>query len=230
LFEYGEWDHVCSQEEEEEGRERQDKERLVIDPKERMLGEQDQAAARAAANSRALVALAAKGFAMAPPPAQDPPLHRCSLNDPDGTEHIHMGDIDALNEHVLRDAKQQGRQANVTFNASGKMRIQADEELGSRTGRYSWGQNGTEVFIKCTVAKDVKSRQVQLSTTSKSVRLVVQGKVVCEGPTHQPILSDESKFVIEDGPHESTGRLLTMTLRKRDDSSANQLLEVRHQG
>ena len=215
MFEYGEWDHVCSQEEEEEGRERQDKERLVIDPKERMLGEQDQAAARAAANSRALVALAAKGFAMAPPPAQDPPLHRCSLNDPDGTEHIHMGDIDALNEHVLRDAKQQGRQANVTFNASGKMRIQADEELGSRTGRYS---------------KDVKSRQVQLSTTSKSVRLVVQGKVVCEGPTHQPILSDESKFVIEDGPHESTGRLLTMTLRKRDDSSANQLLEVRHQG
>lgn len=46
---------------------------------------------------------------MAPPPDKDPPLHRCSLNDPDGTEHIHMGDIDAHNEHVQRDAKHQGR-------------------------------------------------------------------------------------------------------------------------
>lgn len=66
-FEYGKWGHVCSQEEEllqeeEEGREPQDKERVTINPKERKLGEQDPAAARAAANSRALAALNTKGL------------------------------------------------------------------------------------------------------------------------------------------------------------------------
>ena len=58
--------------------------------------------------------------------------------------------------------------------------------------RRRWGQNNTEVTIKCRVPEGTKSRQVQLVTASQSIKLIVMGDVVCGGQLQRPIISDES--------------------------------------
>jgi len=124
--------------------------------------------------------------------------------------------VEMHNEHTLRDAKQQGRQGNVVFGDDGKVRILSEDEMGARAAKYWWGQNNTEVTIKCRVDADVKARHVLLATTSNSVKLHVKGAAVCEGALHRPIISDETTYALDDTPE---GRLLTVTLTKARETS-----------
>jgi hypothetical protein len=99
--------------------------------------------------------------------------------------------------------------------------IKTDDDMGGATDRYTWGQNEREVLIKCRVPAGTKSRGVQLTTTSQSIRLLVLGKAVCDGRLHAPILSDETLYALDDlpaGASESGERLLTVTMTKRDET------------
>ena len=107
----------------------------------------------------------------------------------------------------------------MVFGKNGKVEILDDDRMGGKADLYWWGQNNTEVTIKCHVSQGVRSKAVQLSAASHTVKLVVDGKVVCHGPTCEPILPDESTFVLEDTPN---GRLLTVTLVKAKETSGNE--------
>ena len=54
-----------------------------------------------------------------------------------------------------------------------------------------------------------------LATKSQSVKLVVNGETICDGPLHRPIISDESMFTLEDGGSPAE-RLLVVTMTKAD--------------
>jgi len=115
-------------------------------------------------------------------------------------------------EHIMRDAKQQGNQGNLVMNPeTGKLEIKGDDDMGGVAGKYWWGQNEKEVVVKCKVAAHVKSKAVRLSPASKSLKLVVDGEEICNGPLHRAIIADESTFSLEDTPD---GRLLVVTLVK----------------
>merc|ERR1740117_1488990 len=133
---------------------------------------------------------------------------------PDGK----MADDSIVNEQIMRDAKQQGRQGNLIMEG-GRMVIVDDDAMGGKAALYSWGQNETEVLFKHS-AKELSSRQVNLHTTSKRVRLIVKGEMICEGELHKSIISDESTFIIEDAP--GGERLLTVTLTKAEKTSGNE--------
>jgi hypothetical protein len=54
------------------------------------------------------------------------------------------------------------------------------------------------VIIKAIVSPNVRSKMVQLSTTSQSISLVVHGETIISGKLHKPIISDETTYVLED--------------------------------
>jgi hypothetical protein len=130
-----------------------------------------------------------------------------------------QADVDLINEQTLRDAKQQGLQGNIAFGKDGRARIVSEYEMGGSTDKYAWGQNEKEVHIKCLVPAGTKSRGVQMTTTSETMKLLVLNQVICSGRLHKPILSDESLFALEDAPGDPEGRrMLTVTLTKREET------------
>ena len=117
----------------------------------------------------------------------------------------------------MRDAKAQGNQGNLVMDPKlGRMVIKTDDEMGGQgpNGKYWWGQNEKEVVIKCRVASRVKGKNVQLVSKSQSVKLSVNGEVVCEGKLHQPVIADESMYLLEEDKTEVGKKLLIVTMAK----------------
>jgi hypothetical protein len=132
-----------------------------------------------------------------------------------------MADVEEINEQTLRDAKQQGKQGNVIFNKdTGRLEIHSDDDMGGEAPYYSWGQNEKEVLLKRYVAPSTKGSQVKLTTTSKSIKLTLDGHVLCDGALHNPIISDESTFSLE--KNEFGGKQLVVTLVKRTETHGNE--------
>lgn len=124
-------------------------------------------------------------------------------------------------EHTMRDAKNQGNQGNMVMDeATGKMVIKTDDEMGGVAANYWWGQNEKEVLIKCHVASHIKSRHIMLKSASQSVKLIVEGTTICDGPLLRPIISDESTWSLDDAPDGQ--RLLTVTMTKATPSKGQE--------
>ena len=116
-------------------------------------------------------------------------------------------------EHLMRNAKQQGNQGNLVMDKkTGKMVLKSADDMGGKAATYWWGQTDNEVTIKCHVASSIKSKAVKLTTTSTSVKLIVDGATICNGPLLRQIISDESTWSLEDVDSET--RLLTVTMQK----------------
>ena len=122
------------------------------------------------------------------------------------------------NNFLMHDAKSADNGGNVILDKGGRARVMTDDSMGGEAEGYRWGQNESELTIKVAgLPAGLKGKDVSLTTTSKSIKLLVQGAPVCVGSLYLPILSDESTFVVEDDK-ESGGstRLLIVTLTKRD--------------
>ena len=97
-----------------------------------------------------------------------------------------MADIELHNEHLLRVAKDQGRQGNVVYdNTTGKLAIMDEFACGGEADLYQWGQNNWEVHLRIYVMTDTGKRDVKLHTTTQSIRLEVDGLVFSMNCTGQ---------------------------------------------
>lgn len=132
-----------------------------------------------------------------------------------------MADIELHNEHLLRVAKDQGRQGNVVYdNTTGKLAIMDEFACGGEADLYQWGQNNWEVHLRIYVMTDTGKRDVKLHTTTQSIRLEVDGLVFIDGKLHRPIISDETTYEFSDNM-EVGGRILTVTMRKMKETRGN---------
>mmetsp|Transcript_22025 Transcript_22025/g.36380 ORF Transcript_22025/g.36380 Transcript_22025/m.36380 type:complete len:331 (-) Transcript_22025:331-1323(-) len=119
------------------------------------------------------------------------------------------------NDHVMHQAKYDGNQGNVVLTPNGSAVLRDDDSMGGRTSNYEWGQNETEVTVKCKAPKGLKARDVRLRAASKHLKFEVGGKVVVDGQLHRQIIADESTYSIEDDATSGEGeRLVVLTLVK----------------
>ena len=133
-----------------------------------------------------------------------------------------MADVEMHNEHLLRDAKAQGKQGNVIYDSNTGRLVMMDEmACGGEADLYQWGQNNWEVLIKVYVMTDTKKKDVKLTTTTTTIYLEVDGLVMCEGKLHKQIIADETMYELSDNMDDG-GRILTVTMRKMAETRGNQ--------
>ena len=83
--------------------------------------------------------------------------------------------LEEMNNAIMRDAKQNGQEGNLTMGEGGVMRVLSADEMGADCGKYKWGQTEDEVSIKVAVPAGTKSKAVSLKVTSNKLKLVVLG-------------------------------------------------------
>ena len=127
--------------------------------------------------------------------------------------------LQEANEMLIANAKRDGKEGNLMMGKDGKVVLLDESSLGGDCGKYSWGQDEDECFVRVKVPAGTKSKAVKMDVSSSKFKLTVLGDVILDGDLFKRCKPDDCTFTLEDAK-DSDGRVVVVQLSKLQRTSA----------